>query len=102
MVAVQGRGAHAAGVKAVLVDDGQAVQQPQRRAACLLRVGAARQVPGGIQVQRDQRIHLGVALCDALDMRVQQLPRAQMACENLLAQRGGGSVAKFGCHGLKY
>ncbi|MNL70038.1 hypothetical protein D3C87_1949810 [compost metagenome] len=78
------------------------MQQAQRFAACLLRVGAARLAQGGLQVQRDQRIDLRVALRDAFDMCVQQLAGAQMAGHNLLPQRGGGSVAKFECHGLKY
>ncbi|MOA37676.1 hypothetical protein D3C78_1592930 [compost metagenome] len=77
----------------------QTVQQAQGLAARLLRVGRLGLAHRGVQVQRHQRIHLGIAQRDAFDMGVQQFAGAQMASQNLLPQRGGGLVAKFEYHG---
>jgi len=90
---------HAGGQETVLVRHGQAMQQPQRLAARL--VGRRGAPARAFDIQRDNGVDRGVPMFDGLQMRLQDLARAQMAGRQFGPQLQRGHCAnRFPAHGL--
>ena len=76
----------------VLHREGQAVQRAQRAAAGLVLVGGAGAVAGPVLVERDDRVELGVAGGDPVEVQVQQLARRDLAPGHGARHRARGGV----------